>query len=329
MRSARVKLESKGTYHCMSRIIQRQMLLGDVEKEKFRVLMRQLEEFCGVRILTYAILTNHFHLLVEVPEAREIGDRELIRRIRRLYSRAFAREIERDLHERREAGDEKGAEALRSRFTYRMYDLSEFMKALKQRFTQWYNRKNARKGTLWEERFKSVLVEGRVNALRTMAAYIDLNAVRAGLVGDPKDYRFCGYAEAVAGHAGARAGLGTVLAEVTQGGDWRRVSRVYRQTLLDRGAAGESKKGIAPEIVREALSGKNKLSAGELLRCRVRYFSDGVVLGSREYVESVFASHREQFGVKRTTGARRMRYGEWEGLCTMRDLRQTVISAPG
>ncbi|MFQ3243214.1 MAG: hypothetical protein ACI9JZ_002924 [Lentimonas sp.] len=40
-----------------------------------------------------------------------------------------------------------------------------------------------------------------------MAAYIDLNPVRAGIVEEPKDYRFCGYAEAVAGVVGAKQGL--------------------------------------------------------------------------------------------------------------------------
>jgi putative transposase len=44
-----------------------------------------------------------------------------------------------------------------------------------------------------------VLVEGAGYALTTMAAYIDLNLVRAGIVGDPKDYRWCGYGAAVAG----------------------------------------------------------------------------------------------------------------------------------
>jgi putative transposase len=43
-----------------------------------------------------------------------------------------------------------------------------------------------------------VVVENSVNALKTVAAYIDLNPIRAGLVEDPKDYRFCGYGEAVA-----------------------------------------------------------------------------------------------------------------------------------
>jgi len=53
------------------------------------------------------------------------------------------------------------------------------MKDLKQRFTQWYNKRNGLKGTLWEDTYQSVLVEDSERALMTMAAYIDLNPVRA------------------------------------------------------------------------------------------------------------------------------------------------------
>ena len=70
----------------------------------------------------------------------------------------------------------------------RMYDLSEFMKGVQQRFTRWFNRVHERTGTLWEQRFKSVIVEGGT-AARVMAAYIDLNPVRAGMVADPADSR--------------------------------------------------------------------------------------------------------------------------------------------
>ncbi|MFU8894079.1 MAG: hypothetical protein ACNA8L_10660 [Luteolibacter sp.] len=49
-----------------------------------------------------------------------------------------------------------------------MHDLSEFMKGVIQRFTQWYNDKHKRSGTLWERRFKSVVVEDGL-AARTMA----------------------------------------------------------------------------------------------------------------------------------------------------------------
>jgi hypothetical protein len=148
-------------------------------------------------------------------------------------------------------------------------------------------------------------------------------------VEDPKDYRYCGYGEAIGGEKVARGGLHTVLADVTPGGDWRRVSRVYRQTLFERGRATDAQAGIPAEKVRAVVAGEAEMSPGELLRCRVRYFSDGVVLGSRGFVEEVFAAHREQFGRKRKTGARAMRFGDWGGLCTMRDLRRTVIAAPG
>jgi hypothetical protein len=74
------------------------------------------------------------------------------------------------------------------------------MKTFKQRATQSYNTRHGRKGTLWEERFKSILIQGHSgNALATVAAYIDLNPVRARIVSDPKDYRFSGYGEAMAG----------------------------------------------------------------------------------------------------------------------------------
>ena len=54
----------------------------------------------------------------------------------------------------------------------------------------WFNKRENRKGTLWEERFTSVL-EGELATLSVMSAYIHLNPVRAGLVQDPKDYRWC------------------------------------------------------------------------------------------------------------------------------------------
>ena len=56
-------------------------------------------------------------------------------------------------------------------FTYRMHDFSEVMKGRLIGFTRWLNRVHSRKGTLWEERFKSVIKESGV-AARTMAAYI-------------------------------------------------------------------------------------------------------------------------------------------------------------
>jgi hypothetical protein len=69
------------------------------------------------------------------------------------------------------------------------------------------------------------------------------------------------------------------------------------------------------------------LGMAKLLRCRVRYFTDGGVIGSREFVNAAFANARERFGPQRKDGARAMR-GAGSGakgiLWSVRDLRVKV-----
>ena len=47
--------------------------------------MRRLEAFSGVRVLTYALMSNHFHLLCEVPQAQELSEAQLLERIQAGY----------------------------------------------------------------------------------------------------------------------------------------------------------------------------------------------------------------------------------------------------
>ena len=93
--------------------------------------------------------------------------------------------------------------------------------------------------------------------------------------------------------------------------------------MNDKAPSGRS--GAAPDRPEAAF---DVLPMHDLLRCRVRYFSDGVVLGSRTFVEDTFQKHKDQFGLKRETGARPMKHGNWGDLFTMRDLRLASISLP-
>ena len=68
--------ERPAIYHCVSRVVGRQFLFGDVEREKFRTFMRMQENFTGCRVLAYCILSNHFHLLLEVPPMPFLSDSE-------------------------------------------------------------------------------------------------------------------------------------------------------------------------------------------------------------------------------------------------------------
>ena len=334
MRRARIKADGAGYYHCMSRIIERRQILSEAEKQRLYGLMHSLAAFGGLNVLTYALMSNHFHVLVHVPAHKELGDAEFLKRLAFLFRPDEVRQIGQQLQDFRQHGQDQAAEALKGRYTYRMENISEFCKALKQRFSQSYNVRAGRNGPLWEQRFKSILIEGSEHALLAVAAYIDLNPVRAGLAADPKDYRFCGYGEAVGGSRTARLGLRKLM-EVSGPGrhSWGDTQRAYRQQLYGRGAqrgvdpAGKPiRSGFTPQQVQQVIDEGGRLPMHEVLRCRVRYFADGVALGSAAFLETVFQRYRGQFGPRRQTGARPMRFGDWGGLCTLRDLRLQPVS---
>lgn len=295
MRKARITADGSAYYHCMSRIIERRFVLGAVEKEKLRTVMRKLEVFCGVEILTYTILDNHWHILLKVPAPCDVSDNELIRRLGAIYEPYFVKQVALQLEDFRKAGHHECAEELKARYTYRMHNVSEYFKTLKQCFSQWYNYRNRRHGPLWEQRFKSILVEGSDQALFTIAAYIDLNAIRAGLVSDPEDYRYCGYGEAMGGLKAAQDGIRHIMQTVGSEASWARIRCLYRKHMYiqggERGVDTEGKPiraGFSKEQVEKVLSSGGKLQMRTLLRCRVRYFSDGLALGSKGFVEEIF-----------------------------------------
>lgn len=285
MRRPRVAVDSgdgDAVYHCISRTVGGDFLFGDVEKEVLRRQMWSLAEYCGVEVVTYAILSNHFHVLVRIPERRKVEDRELVRLFRALYTKLKPAQ-EQKLKRVTESMAIDGAEGRiwREQQLRQMFSVSVFMKLFKMRFSIWYNALHDRKGTLWSERFKSVLVEDG-DALRAIAAYIDLNCVRAGLTSDPKDYRFCGYAEAVAGGRRAQRGLGLLY-----GKDWSDSASIYRRILFAQGSGvRDGKRSISPSAARIESENSGVLPLGTLLRCRIRYFTDGAILGSNEFVHA-------------------------------------------
>jgi REP element-mobilizing transposase RayT len=321
--------EKPAIYHCISRVVDRRFVFGDEEREKFRVFMRMQENFSGCRVLSYCVMSNHFHILLEVPPMPEggISAGELLKRLSATNTEAFVAGVAAELDEARKSGNENRMAEIHARFTYRMNNLSEFMKTLLQRFTRWFNRTHNRSGTLWEERYKSVIVENGV-AARTMAAYIDLNPVRAGMVKDPAEFRWSSYGEAVGGGPkgnGKKAREGLVRACMGHQGagfeaeKWKEVSRIYRRAMglalgRKKGRA-EVEKGVErPEMnTAEALEAKCNdtvlpdAGMASMLRHRVRYFTDGAVIGGKEFVNETFAAARERFTANRKDGARRMR----------------------
>jgi len=193
-----------------------------------------------------------------------------------------------------------------------------------------------------------------------VAAYIDLNPVRAGMVERPEDYKWSSYGEAMnpkasKGRELARTGICKVLGKMEErsGGIEKKftwedgAAESYRMMLFSDGEevfvdcpeSGEVgirvrkvrkvRRGFKRDDVEKVLKKGGKLSFGEALRCRVRYLSDGLAVGSRDFVDGLFEQSRELFGEKRKTGARVMREVGWKEkksrLYTLRQLRKDAL----
>jgi len=335
MRKARIKAENGiGCYHVTSRIVDRSFKMDEGEREIFRHILRKAAAFSGVNVLTYAILSNHFHVLLDVPVQPVLDDAELLRRVAALYGA-----IEANLYKERWDVWRRGGlgvlvEREQSELRRRMGDVSPFMKLLKQRYSISYNQRHTRTGTLWEGRYVSILVEGESRALSTVAAYIDLNPVRAGIVKDPAEYRWSGYGEACGGSAAARQGLLSIQSFNWQNQDasWSGAAAAYRTYLYTHGEERRDeggrllRLGFSPAEAQEVIGRGGRMALPDLLRCRVRYFRDGLAFGSKMFVDGVFERNRTHFGAKRKTGARRMRFCLSEGFCIARDLRIAPVS---
>ena len=87
--------------------------------------------------------------------------------------------------------------------------------------------------------------------------------------------------------------------------------------------------GISAEKVREVFAQKGKLGWGDYVRCRVRAFTDGAVIGSRAWVNQVFEDHRQRFGPRRKDGARRFKFLNASEIFGLRDLRLEPVAVAG
>ncbi|MCC5841150.1 MAG: hypothetical protein JJT96_13615 [Opitutales bacterium] len=197
-------MEEEVCVHAMSRVVQRRMLVDERGKKEMGRMLESQAAFAGLGVITFCFLDNHFHVLLRIDPktaVREVGDEELVMRFRSLYGtkRSSSLGLNAEMLEAVLQQPGERAERIRTQLKARMGDVSVFMREFKTRFTKWYNETYNSVGTFWAERFRSVLVEPGSPALRAVAAYIDLNAVRAGLVKDPGDYPFCGLGLAIRG----------------------------------------------------------------------------------------------------------------------------------
>lgn len=170
-------------HHLMSRIAHQVFFMTDEVRNDFLEMIRRASDFCGIRLVAWCIMTNHFHILAYLPAPETLIEEEILRRYGVLKGHAKLEALKKELASVRmnkETG-EAMAQARLNSIADSMYKVGVFMKILKQWLTQEYNSRYTHRGTLWEGVYKDILVKNIPVELGKRAGYIHLNPIRAAI----------------------------------------------------------------------------------------------------------------------------------------------------
>jgi REP element-mobilizing transposase RayT len=256
------------------------------------------------QLVAFEIMGNHYHFIVFMEAFRELSRTELIEKAKQLYGKRF--EINTC------CWDDSDWEWLNRK----LFDVSCLMQHINGRFGAWFNRRNNRRGPLWYDRFKNPELLD-LEAVQECLLYIELNALRAGLVKRPEQWK--------AGSARLRWKQKDhnlmPLSRIFVGVDPKEVYSFYRSRLYCRGAVPTkgNQAQISPEILeREARSGFERTG---LYQDRLRFFTDGLAVGCKEKVGELLEVFRSRKDYQR----RRNPVSHLEGLIfTLREQRSNA-----
>jgi REP element-mobilizing transposase RayT len=197
-RQALVSLKDTPYYHVIARCVRRAWLWGvdeyagrDYSHRKEWVLERLgfLTSVFTIDICAYAVMSNHYHLVLHVDELRcaSYSDVEVVER----WSRLFGVPTIVQRWKEGVARESESAVALKIIATWRsrLIDVSWFMRCLNESLARRANAEDRCTGRFWEGRFKSQALLDEAGLLTAMA-YVDLNPVRAGIAATPEESEF-------------------------------------------------------------------------------------------------------------------------------------------
>jgi putative transposase len=326
-RPKRLKLkDEEGFFHIMSRTVGQEFYLGDVEKEKLFNIIKYYSGFYLVKVIGLTIMSNHFHLLIKSEPESYYNDDQVKQRIEKylVKDKDKKKKKKKKDKEEEEAGEEVEEEEEEEekeisylklqRIKKQMADISEYVRAIKQTFSRWYNKMNNRTGYFWGDRFKSVLIE-KGEALINCLAYIDLNPVRAGIVNRPEDYRWSGIGYRIyTDNRGDFLSFEGIFSEseikdlpkeelikgyryfVYKCGNIKRLSLAEIEAGAD---VSNVKSAIDDETYGHELIRDFKLPSGEIMLGRICYFSARMVIGSKQFLKDAYAKYGEEIIVKK------------------------------
>lgn len=205
-RSRLVSLETTPYYHCIARCVRRSFLCGedtytgkDFSHRRGWILdrIKLLSTVFTMDICAYAIMSNHYHLVLRVNKKRseQLTDSEVIERWCKLFKGPVLVQRYRNREEMTQA-ERDAVSAIVSVWRQRLSDLSWFMKCLNENIARMANEEDGCKGRFWESRFKSQALLDEV-ALIACMSYVDLNPIRAGIADDLQGSEFTSIQERI------------------------------------------------------------------------------------------------------------------------------------
>ena len=276
--------EQKTVYHVMSRTALDGLPFGDIENDELLKIIKRLSVVYFTEILGFCLLGNHFHLLVRMFPGRDFNDTDIKDRYIAYYGSDLGLSYE-------------NIEFFRKKWS----SLSEFVKDIKVTFSRYYNKKHDRKGTLWGERFKSLIVEDGASLINCLA-YIDLNPIRAGIVKRPEEYRWCSLAYHIqTKNKDDFLSMDFGLKEFGVMDAKKRLIR-YRRFVYEAGAIrrsdGKSSVTIDKKVLEKERQGAFEITRLHRFRCRTRWFTDSGIIGTKEFVSTNYQRFKHHFNSK-------------------------------
>ncbi|HEU4655860.1 MAG TPA: hypothetical protein VFS47_17870 [Steroidobacteraceae bacterium] len=193
-----ISLQDTPYYHVVSRCVRRAWLWGqddfagrDYSHRKQWVIDRiaELSGIFAIEICAYAVMSNHYHLVLYVDREKAKGwtAEEVIHRWSQLHQQPPL--IQRYLSPDVSPAERDEAERIIATWRERLFDISWFMRHLNEYLARRANAEDDCTGRFWEGRFKSQALLDEAGILTAMA-YVDLNPIRAGIVKTPEDSEF-------------------------------------------------------------------------------------------------------------------------------------------
>ncbi len=195
-RKNQISLDATTHYHCISRCVRRHYLCGEDpltgkdfshRRNWIRTRIFELGEIFAIRICSYAVMSNHLHVVLCVDQERALAwdEPEVARRWLELFGgtplvRSYI------AGEKLSDAQLSAVSSLIKKYRKRLFSISWFMRCLNEPIARWGNAEDDVTGRFWEGRFKSQALLDEAAVIAAMA-YVDLNPIRAVMAETPEE----------------------------------------------------------------------------------------------------------------------------------------------